>query len=195
MPDALRYRQGIALRRQGPVRCQSTHGARPGLLHAHRVRGDGGRSRRAEHGRGGGAIRRAGRDDGRGERMGGAAVAGIGFAIGVDRMALAIQAAEKEPPRMPAVSIIAMGKAATPQANTVAQAFRSAGLNAELLSPERKVKSLLTRASKIGSDFVVIIGDDEVARGVVQIRDMKQSTQREVAVAEAVRAIADARKQ
>ena len=136
-----------------------------------------------------------GRYDGLVETMGGAAVAGIGFAIGVDRMALAIQAAEKEPPRMPAVSIIAMGKAATPQANTVAQAFRSAGLNAELLSPERKVKSLLTRASKIGSDFVVIIGDDEVARGVVQIRDLKQSTQREVAVAEAVRAIADARKQ
>jgi len=39
----------------------------------------------------------------------------------------------------------------------------------------------------------VIIGDDELTRGVVQVRDLKQSTQREVAVAEAARAIAEAR--
>jgi histidyl-tRNA synthetase len=39
----------------------------------------------------------------------------------------------------------------------------------------------------------VIIGDDELARGVVQLRDLKQSTQREVADSEAARAIAEAR--
>jgi len=41
----------------------------------------------------------------------------------------------------------------------------------------------------------LIIGDDELARGVVQLRDLKQSTQREVTVADAARAIADARSQ
>ena len=43
------------------------------------------------------------------------------------------------------------------------------------------MKTLLARASKIGARFAVIIGDDELARGVVQLRDLKQSTQREVA--------------
>jgi len=134
-----------------------------------------------------------GRYDGLVETMGGAAVAGIGFAIGVDRMALAIQAAGMAPSAAPDAAIIAMGPAATRHAIVVARNLREANLNVEMLSPERKMKTLLARAAKIGARVAVIIGDDEVARGVVQIRDLKQSTQREVAVAEAARAIADAR--
>jgi histidyl-tRNA synthetase len=134
-----------------------------------------------------------GRYDGLVETMGGAAVAGIGFAIGVDRMALAIQAAGMAPSTAPDAAIIAMGPAATRHAIVVARNLREANLNVEMLSPERKMKTLLARAAKIGARVAVIIGDDEVARGVVQIRDLKQSTQREVAVAEAARAIADAR--
>ncbi len=134
-----------------------------------------------------------GRYDGLVEAMGGAAVAGIGFAIGVDRMALALQAAGLAPSGAPDAAIIAMGPAATRHAIVVARNLRAANLNVEMLSPERKMKTLLARASKIGARVAVIIGDDELARGVVQIRDLKQSTQREVAVAEAARAIADAR--
>jgi histidyl-tRNA synthetase len=136
-----------------------------------------------------------GRYDGLVETMGGAVVAGIGFAIGVDRMALAIQAAGLAPSAAPDAAIIAMGPAATRHAIVVARNLREANLNVEMLSPERKMKTLLARASKIGARVAVIIGDDEVARGVVQIRDLKQSTQREVAVAEAARAIANARKE
>ncbi len=136
-----------------------------------------------------------GRYDGLVETMGGAAIAGIGFAIGVDRMALALEAAGVLSVAAPDAAIIAMGPAATRHAMVVARDLRSANLNVEMLSPERKMKTLLARASKIGARFAVIIGDDELARGVVQIRDLKQSTQREVAVAEAARAIADARRQ
>jgi len=134
-----------------------------------------------------------GRYDGLVETMGGAAVAGIGFAIGVDRMALALQAVGLAPTATPDAAIIAIGPAATRHAIVVARNLREANLNVEMLSPERKMKTLLARASKIGARVAVIIGDDELARGVVQVRDLKQSTQREVAVAEAARAIADAR--
>jgi len=136
-----------------------------------------------------------GRYDGLVETMGGAAVAGIGFAIGIDRMALAIQAAGMAPAAAPDAAIIAMGPAAARHAIVVARDLREANLNVEMLSPERKMKTLLARASKIGARVAVIIGDDELARGVVQIRDLKRSTQREVAVAEAAHAIADARAQ
>ena len=134
-----------------------------------------------------------GRYDGLVETMGGAAVAGTGFAIGIDRMALALQAAGLAPASAPDAAIIALGPAATRHAIVVARNLREANLNVEMLSPERKIKTLLARASKIGARFAVIIGDDELARGVVQVRDLKHSTQREVAVAQASSAIADAR--
>ena len=136
-----------------------------------------------------------GRYDGLVETMGGAAVAGIGFAIGVDRMALALEAAGMIPTGAPDAAIIAMGAAATRQAVALARDLRAANLNVEMLSPERKMKTLLARASKIGARFAVIIGDDEIVRGVVQLRDLKQSAQRELSPADAARAIADARGQ
>jgi histidyl-tRNA synthetase len=136
-----------------------------------------------------------GRYDGLVETMGGAAVAGIGFAIGVDRLALALEATGTLPPVAPDAVVISMGDAATRHAVSVARDLRGANLNIEMLSPERKIKTLLTRASKIGARFAVIIGDDELARGVVQLRDLNQKTQREVAASEAARAIADARKE
>src|SRR5712692_8273877 len=126
------------------------------------------------------------------ETMGGGAVAGIGFAIGVDRMALALQAASLVPTTAPDAAIIALGPAAMRQAIVVARRLRAANLSVEMLSPERKLKALLGRASKIGARFAVIIGEDELARGVVQLRDLKQSAQREVALAEAAGAIAAA---
>jgi histidyl-tRNA synthetase len=109
-------------------------------------------------------------------------------------MALALQAAGLIPTIAPDAAIIAMGSAATRQAVVVAQALRAAELSVEMLSPERKMKALLGRASKIGARFAVIIGDDELARGVVQLRDLKNSSQREVAVADAAGAIATAGK-
>jgi histidyl-tRNA synthetase len=132
-----------------------------------------------------------GRYDGLVEAMGGAPVAGIGFAIGVDRMALALQAAGVTPNGGPDAAIIAMGAAATRHAVVVARDLRAAKLNVEMLSPEKKMKTLLARASKIGARIAVIIGDDELTRGVVQLRDLKQSTQREVTLADAARVIAD----
>ncbi len=136
-----------------------------------------------------------GRYDGLVEIMGGGAIAGIGFGIGVDRMVLALQAAGLAPSTAPDAAIIAMGHAATRQAILVARDLRAANLSVEMLSPERKMKALLGRASKIGARFAIIIGEDEIARGVVQLRDLKQSAQREVAFADAARTIADARKE
>jgi histidyl-tRNA synthetase len=121
-----------------------------------------------------------GRYDGLVEAMGGGAIAGIGFGIGVDRMALAMQAAGLAPTTAPDAAIIAIGPAAMRQAIVVARDLRAANLSVEMLSPERKVKALLGRASKIGARFAVIIGDDELARGVVQLRDLKKSEQQEV---------------
>jgi histidyl-tRNA synthetase len=130
------------------------------------------------------AVAAGGRYDGLVESLGGAAVAGTGFAIGVDRLALALDAA-----RFIAgadVALAALGEPAMRRAMTLAAEMRAAGLRVELLSPGRGLKALLRRADKIGARYAVIIGDQELGREVVVLRDLKQSMQREVAQGEIV---------
>jgi histidyl-tRNA synthetase len=62
--------------------------------------------------------------------------------------------------------------------------LRAGGLEVDLLSPERSLKALLKRADKISASHAVIIGDNELARGVAQVRDLKQSQQSEVALSD-----------
>jgi len=122
-----------------------------------------------------------GRYDGLVEALGGAAVAGTGFAIGVERIALALDTARFKIEGALDVAIIAMGDRAMVNAMDLARSLRAANLRVELLSPERGLKALLRRADKVGARYALIMGENELARGVVQVRDLKASTQREIA--------------
>ena len=62
-----------------------------------------------------------------------------------------------------------------------------------MFSPERKLKALLSRANKIGARFAVIIGENEIAKGVVVLRDLAASTQREIPEAEVSSLVSSAR--
>ncbi len=135
------------------------------------------------------AVVAGGRYDGLVEALGGAAVPGIGFAIGVDRLAIALEAEGLVPVQRVDAAIIAMGEQATRRAIIVASALHQNGIAAEMLSPERKLKALLGRADKIGARFAIIIGDREIEKGVVVVRDLKASTQREVPEAELAAAL------
>ena len=126
------------------------------------------------------AVVAGGRYDGLVEALGGAPVAGTGFAIGVERIALALDAGRFKLDGAPDASIIAMGDRATVSAMELARNLRSTGLRIELLSPERGLKALLRRADKIGAHFALIIGENELAQGVVQVRDLKNSAQQSV---------------
>ena len=124
------------------------------------------------------AVAAGGRYDGLVEALGGAAVAGTGFAIGVDRLALALDAARFDSGADAALA--ALGDAAMRRGMALAAEMRAAGLRVELLSPGRGLKALLRRADKIGVRYAVIMGDEELNRSVVMLRDLKQSMQREV---------------
>jgi histidyl-tRNA synthetase len=130
-----------------------------------------------------------GRYDGFVEMLGGAPVAGIGFGIGIDRVALAVQGANKVAPLSPTVAIIALGEPALRQTTALARALRADQIDVEVLSADRKIKTLLGRASKIGARFAVILGEDELKRGAVQLRDLLLSKQSEVAVGDLARTI------
>ena len=126
------------------------------------------------------AVLAGGRYDGLIAELGGAPVPGIGFAIGLDRMALALIESGKELRSAPTAAIIALGEAAVSRALELAGRLRERNLGVEVLSPERGLKALLRRADRIGARYAVIIGENELARGIAQVRDLAQSIQREV---------------
>ncbi len=130
------------------------------------------------------AVVAGGRYDGLVEALGGAAVAGTGFAIGVERIALALEADRFKNAGAPDSAIIAMGEPATVTAMDLARNLRAAGLRVEMLSPERGLKALLRRADKLGAHFALIIGENELAQGVLQVRDLKNSAQQSIPLAD-----------
>jgi histidyl-tRNA synthetase len=137
------------------------------------------------------AVAAGGRYDGLVEALGGAPVAGTGFAIGVDRIAIALDAASFG--ARADAAIIALGEAAMRRGMTLAAEMRAAGLRVELLSPRRGLKALMRRADRIGARYAVIIGDNELARAAATLRDLTTSTQTEVAQSALIAALADNR--
>ena len=119
-----------------------------------------------------------GRYDGLVKDLGGKDAAGIGFAVGMERLALLVPPREAEP--RCDVFLMPLAAAALDRALRLQRELRGAGL-AAMLDPEgRSFKSRMKQADKLGARFVAILGDDEMARGVYTVRDMARSEQQDV---------------
>lgn len=123
-----------------------------------------------------GAVLAGGRYDGLMEQMGGRATPGIGWAAGVERLAMMVGdvAGAVKP-----VSIIPMGAEASRRAMIVAQTLRNEGYNVDL-GYSGNMGKRMKRADKLGSIVAVIIGDDELERDAATVRDMTSGEQAEV---------------
>jgi histidyl-tRNA synthetase len=119
-----------------------------------------------------------GRYDGLVRDLGGPDVAGIGFAVGMERLALLLPA--REAPGRCDVFLAPLVPAALDRALLLQRRLREAGLRA-MLDPEgRSFKSRMKQADKLGARLVAILGEDEMARGVWTVRDMSRSAQEDV---------------
>jgi histidyl-tRNA synthetase len=119
-----------------------------------------------------------GRYDGLVKDLGGPDAPGIGFAVGLERLALLIPPGERE--RRCDVFLMPLAPAALDRAILLQRELRRAGLRA-LLDPEgRSFKSRMRQADRLGARLAAILGDDEVARGVWTVRDMARSEQQDV---------------
>ncbi len=119
-----------------------------------------------------------GRYDGLVKELGGPDVAGVGFAVGMDRLALLLPPREAE--GRCDVFLMPLTPRALDEALRLQRALREAGLRA-MLDPEgRSFKSRMKQADKLGARFVAILGEDEMAKGVLTVRDMARSTQEDV---------------
>jgi histidyl-tRNA synthetase len=124
------------------------------------------------------AICGGGRYDGLVELLGGLPTKGIGFAIGEDRLILALQEAGKaDAARGRDVYIAWMGEKAQSTAIRAAQALRQAGVRVELPPIEQKFGKALGQADKIGSRYALILGEDEVASGQWTLKTLADGTQ------------------
>ncbi|MCI1750642.1 histidine--tRNA ligase [Megasphaera cerevisiae] len=120
-----------------------------------------------------------GRYDGLIEEVGGPSTPGIGFAIGMERLLLTLKEQGLLPPpqRKRPVFIVALGDAAKTAAFTIQQQLREKGIYAEIDLMGRSMKGQMKSANKLEADYTVIIGEDELAGGQVQVRDMNTKEQ------------------
>ncbi|MDV8000329.1 histidine--tRNA ligase [Rhodococcus sp. IEGM 1408] len=128
----------------------------------------------AQSGIGGG-----GRYDGLMEQLGGQALSGIGFGIGVDRTMLALQAEGIDPAAGGRVDVygVALGADAKAALVPVLAAFRRAGIRADMAYGDRSMKGAFKAADKSGATVTVVVGEDELAAGTAVVKTMATGEQ------------------
>ncbi len=123
-----------------------------------------------------GTVLAGGRYDGLVELMGGPAMAGVGWAAGIERLAMLI--AEPPPPPRP-VAVVPVGEAAEGVALVLAETLRRHGCAVDL-GYSGNLQRRMRRANRINARAAVLIGEDEAARNVVTLRDLDSGEQSEV---------------
>jgi len=136
-----------------------------------------------------GAVIAGGRYDGLIETMGGPPTPGVGWAGGIERLAM-LANAELAAPRP--IALVPMGAAAEAEALKLAQYFRRAGFTIEL-GYRGNIKKRMARADKLKARAAIIIGDDELAKKAVTLRDLDSGEQRAVPFEQLEQALAQYR--
>ncbi|MGA2192561.1 MAG: histidine--tRNA ligase [Nitrospirota bacterium] len=126
------------------------------------------------------AVAAGGRYDGLVEEVGGPQTPGIGFAIGIERIIMMLPDAWKTGPETPALFIAALGVKARRLVQKMADDLRKIGIRTERDYAEAGLKAQMKKADKLGAKYVLIIGEDEIARGVSVLRDMRTKEQAEL---------------
>jgi histidyl-tRNA synthetase len=127
------------------------------------------------------ALMGGGRYDGLAEMLGGPPTPGFGVAIGEDRLILAVEEAGALRSAAGLAAYIAwMGDTAYGPATKLARELRHEGLSVEMDYGATKLKKSLGAASKLGARFAIIVGEDEMAKGRYQVKDMTSGQQEEV---------------
>jgi histidyl-tRNA synthetase len=130
------------------------------------------------------ALLGGGRYDGMVKELGGPEVSAIGFALGLERVLLALP--EGAPAASPRCFIAPLGERARVEALVIARELRAAGIGAEADTRGGSLKSLLRRADGLGARLCLVLGDNEIERGAVTLKDLAARSQVEVPRAELV---------
>ncbi len=132
-----------------------------------------------------GTVLAGGRYDGLIGSLGGPETAGVGWAAGVERLAMLL-----EEPAAAAIDavVVPMGAAAEARATGIVADLRRAGVAVEM-AYKGKMKARMAKADALGARFAIILGDDELSKGVAAVKTLGAGTQAEVAFADLAEAL------
>ena len=123
-----------------------------------------------------GTVIAGGRYDGLMEALGGPHTPAVGWAAGIERLAMMIGSPARE---APTAVIVPMGDKAEATGQRILGDLRRAGISADMAF-RGNMKKRLARANDAGAAYALIIGDDELARGEAQLKDLESGEQRSV---------------
>ncbi|MEG2174156.1 MAG: histidine--tRNA ligase [Oscillospiraceae bacterium] len=126
-----------------------------------------------------GTVCGGGRYDGLIEELGGPALPGVGFAMGLERLLLVMASSGvvETPFSRCALYIAPMGAAASATAGALAARLRAVGIWSESDVMGRSLKAQLRYADKLGARFTMVLGDEELHKGEAAIKDMSTGVQ------------------
>lgn len=118
-----------------------------------------------------------GRYDGLVEELGGPSIPAVGFGMGIERVLMILDnAAENKlsiQDEAPQVFVACLNQTLAPDAFALMNSFRQAGLRADMDHQGRSLKAQFKYADKLHAGYMAILGEDELAKGVVKLRDMQ----------------------
>ncbi len=134
------------------------------------------------------AVGAGGRYDNLVRELGGPDRGAVGFALGVERLFIALGVAQDGAPEPPGedVYIIPLGEAATRAGFDLLREIRAQGISADMDYMEGSLKASLRRADARKAKRAIVIGDNELSRGIALVKDMAQGTQEEMALSDIV---------
>ena len=135
------------------------------------------------------AIAAGGRYDGLVKSFGGPDVAGVGCALGVERLLLILKQSEQKPESEDMVFFAALGDEARKKIFPVIQMLRYDGVCVGWDYGDRSLKAQMRRANKLKAQTVVILGEEEMKKGEAQIKDMLTGEQKTVRIEDLPRGI------
>ena len=125
-----------------------------------------------------GTVIAGGRYDGLIEALGGPHTPAVGWAAGIERLAMMIDAPAAD---VPSVAVIPLGERAEAEAQRIVAGLRREGVATEM-AYRGNMKRRLSKANAAGASYALIIGDDELDRGEVQLKDLSTGEQRSVSL-------------
>jgi len=125
-----------------------------------------------------GTLIAGGRYDGLVEALGGPHTPAVGWAAGIERLAMMIDAPQAE---APSVVVVPLGARAEAEALRIVAGLRREGVAADM-AYRGNMKKRLARANASGAAYALILGDDELERGEAQLKDLATGEQRGVSL-------------
>ncbi|QOR65650.1 histidine--tRNA ligase [Cytobacillus suaedae] len=125
-----------------------------------------------------------GRYNGLVEEIGGPNTPGIGFALSIERLLSALKAENIELPIQSSIDcyVVTLGEKATEVSVPIVGELRNAGFSVDKDYQEKKMKAQFKAADRLQAKYVVVLGDDELARNVVNLKEMETGEQLEISI-------------